>query len=55
LRRDSGWAIFDLRPLLLVWFPRRTRAMPDGRYRTIVADPPWPYRSATTGNFTIPK
>lgn len=25
------------------------------RYRTIVADPPWPYRSDTTGSFVIPK
>jgi len=25
------------------------------RYRTIVADPPWPYRSDTTGAFVIPK
>lgn len=25
------------------------------RYRTIVADPPWPYRSSTGGGFVIPK
>jgi N6-adenosine-specific RNA methylase IME4 len=26
-----------------------------GPYRTIVADPPWPYRSSTGGGFVVPK
>lgn len=26
-----------------------------GKYRTIVADPPWPYETSKTGRFAIPK
>lgn len=26
-----------------------------GRYRTIVADPPWPYATSTSGRFAMPK
>jgi hypothetical protein len=33
----------------------KSAASPSQRYGTIVADPPWPYRSDTTGSFVIPK